>query len=85
MVAVLPTSSLEPSSEDDSEQGEKASGDPRQLRDADEALIKVIGERKRIMAERGIKLTVVLLTEREMLGEARELQTAGTPLLNVQS
>lgn len=40
-----------------------------ELRAKDEELIKVISERKRTLSERGIKLTVVLLTTRAMLGE----------------
>ncbi|TKY88966.1 hypothetical protein EX895_002207 [Sporisorium graminicola] len=40
-----------------------------QLRTADEALIKTISERRRTLTERGIKLTVVLLTQRETLDD----------------
>ncbi|CBQ69071.1 conserved hypothetical protein [Sporisorium reilianum SRZ2] len=39
------------------------------LRKADEALIKTISERRRTLTERGIKLTVVLLTQRETLDD----------------
>jgi len=52
---------------------EQEQAEAEQLREADEALIKSIAERKRAMSERGIKLTVVLLTEREMLGEWTDL------------
>ena len=43
------------------------SSDAEEVRSADEALIKLISDRRRTLAERGIKLTIVLLTEREML------------------
>ncbi|PWY98037.1 hypothetical protein BCV70DRAFT_165767 [Testicularia cyperi] len=39
------------------------------LRHADEALIQAIADRRRSLAERGIKLTVVLLTDRERLDD----------------
>lgn len=44
---------------------------PEDLRTADEGLIKTVGERRRALTERGIKLTVVLLTEREMLDDTQ--------------
>lgn len=43
--------------------------DMEQLRKSDEALIKTISERRRTLTERGIKLTVVLLTQRETLDD----------------
>ncbi|SPO31126.1 uncharacterized protein UTRI_05229_B [Ustilago trichophora] len=47
------------------------SSDAEEARTADEALIKTISERRRTLAERGIKLTIVLLTEREMLDDTQ--------------
>ncbi|CEH15433.1 FOIE GRAS [Ceraceosorus bombacis] len=74
MVAVLPTLSNKAASTQNTEDRATAeheqvgvASDAQQLKETDEALIKVIAERKRTMSERGIKLTVVLLTEREML------------------
>lgn len=46
-----------------------AVGSIEELRQRDEELIQEIAERKRALVERGIKLTVVLLTNRTMLGE----------------
>ncbi|SOV03457.1 uncharacterized protein UDID_06680 [Ustilago sp. UG-2017a] len=46
-----------------------SASDPDGLKTADEGLVKTISERRRTLAERGIKLTVVLLTEREMLDD----------------
>ncbi|SPO30612.1 uncharacterized protein UTRI_05229 [Ustilago trichophora] len=47
------------------------SPDAEEARTADEALIKTISERRRTLTERGIKLTIVLLTEREMLDDTQ--------------
>ncbi|ETS60262.1 hypothetical protein PaG_05813 [Moesziomyces aphidis] len=44
---------------------------PEELRSADEDLIKLISERRRSLAERGIKLTIVLLTHKHMLDDAQ--------------
>lgn len=41
----------------------------QELKARDDELIKLISDRKRGLVERGIKLTVVLLTSRAMLGE----------------
>lgn len=41
----------------------------QELKARDEELIRLIADRKRALVERGVKLTVVLLTTREMLGE----------------
>lgn len=41
----------------------------QELKARDDELIKLISDRKRGLVERGIKLTVVLLTGRAMLGE----------------
>nr|CDI55140.1 conserved hypothetical protein [Melanopsichium pennsylvanicum 4] len=45
--------------------------DIEEVRKADQDLIKIIAERRRTLTERGIKLTVVLLTQREMLDDAQ--------------
>jgi hypothetical protein len=39
------------------------------LKKRDEELIRIISDSRKVLAERGIKLTVVLLTTRDMLGE----------------
>jgi hypothetical protein len=39
---------------------------------ADEQLIKVIAERRKKLAERGIKFTIVLMTGRDMLGQLQQ-------------
>lgn len=39
-------------------------------KEADEQLIKIIAERRKKLVERGIKFTIVLMTSRDMLGEA---------------
>jgi hypothetical protein len=39
---------------------------------ADEQLIKVIAERRKKLAERGIKFTIVLMTGRDMLGQSQQ-------------
>ncbi|GAK66435.1 glutathione transferase omega-1 [Moesziomyces antarcticus] len=44
---------------------------PEELRSADEELIRLISERRRSLAERGIKLTIVLLTHKHMLDDAQ--------------
>lgn len=41
----------------------------QELKARDDELIKLISDRKRGLVERGIKLTVVLLTSRAMLGK----------------
>lgn len=41
-----------------------------ELKARDEELVRLIADRKRSLAERGIKLTVVLLTDRDMLGQS---------------
>lgn len=48
----------------------------QELKRRDEELIKQIADRKRTLSERGIKLTVVLLTTRSMLGEIVPLEWA---------
>lgn len=48
-----------------------SASDMEHVRIADEALIKTIADRRRSLAERGIKLTIVLLTQREMLDDAQ--------------
>lgn len=43
----------------------------QELKEKDEALIKLISDRRRGLAERGIKLTIVLLTQRQMLEDGQ--------------
>ena len=57
-------------------QGELTPEAGAELRKQDERLIELIAERKRGLTERGIKMTVVLLTTRQMLGKL-------FPLLNL--
>ncbi|KAF6766968.1 protein of unknown function DUF1683, C-terminal [Kalmanozyma brasiliensis GHG001] len=48
-----------------------ASPDTEELRKLDESLVKLISERRRTLTERGIKLTIVLLTQRQTLDDAQ--------------
>lgn len=64
---------------DPNDTADRAEGEPQprkrkgltgqELKARDDELIKLISDRKRGLVERGIKLTVVLLTSRAMLGK----------------
>ena len=68
---------VEGTEETTEEKAARETRDRAKEQEMDEVLVREIGERRRRLGERGIKLTVVLMASTETLGKSISLESGG--------